>query len=391
MVAALVALGHRRIAFLAGPRSLHVARERLAGYRRGLAAAGHRAGRAPGRGHDVRPRGRRAGRRRAARVGRRLHRDRLRQRPPRAGGDAPPARSWASTCPAAISVAGFDDISVAAITAPSLSTVRLPLRDLGRRGFELATLMLDGTEPTPEVLPTDVVLRDSTGPAPPRPSHARFPHLPPPPPEEPCEPQPARHHRPPVSSPSTPTAGSTRRRTAATSSGCCRRVRSRWRSTRTPARGRTSGPTSASACSASPSRRRATSRSSPGCPRQFTEQAVEEAKRAAGRGRRGLLVFPIPAYQGTPLDPAIPVAYHEAIARGCGLPMVAFQLQPALGGVIFSEETLRRIAAIDNVVALKEASLRRAAVPADPAHDREPAAARSTCSPATTTSSTSRS
>lgn len=88
----------------------------------------------------------------------------------------------------------------------------------------------------------------------------------------------------------------------------------------------------------------------------FTEQAIEEAKRAEGAGARGLLVFPIPAYQGQPLDPAIPVAYHEAIARGCGLPMVAFQLQPALGGVIFSEETLRRIAAIDAVVALKEAS-----------------------------------
>ena len=40
MVAALVGLGHRRIAFLAGPRSLYVARERLAGYRRGLEAAG---------------------------------------------------------------------------------------------------------------------------------------------------------------------------------------------------------------------------------------------------------------------------------------------------------------------------------------------------------------
>lgn len=88
----------------------------------------------------------------------------------------------------------------------------------------------------------------------------------------------------------------------------------------------------------------------------FTAQAVEEAKRAQGAGAQGLLVFPIPAYQGTPLDPQIPVAYHEAIARGCGLPMIAFQLQPALGGVIFSEDTLRRIAAIDNVVALKEAS-----------------------------------
>ena len=88
----------------------------------------------------------------------------------------------------------------------------------------------------------------------------------------------------------------------------------------------------------------------------FTEQAVEEGKRARDAGAQGLLMFPIPAYQGTPLDPAIPVAYHEAVARGVGLPMVAFQLQPALGGVIFSEETLRRIAEIDLVVALKEAS-----------------------------------
>ncbi len=88
----------------------------------------------------------------------------------------------------------------------------------------------------------------------------------------------------------------------------------------------------------------------------FTEQAIEEAKRAEGAGAAGLLVFPIPAYQGTPLDPAIPVAYHEAVARACGLPLIAFQLQPALGGVIFSEETLSRIAAIDSVVALKEAS-----------------------------------
>ena len=88
----------------------------------------------------------------------------------------------------------------------------------------------------------------------------------------------------------------------------------------------------------------------------FTAQAVDEAKRAEQAGAAGLLVFPIPAYQGTPLDPAIPVAYHEAIAEGCGLPLIAFQLQPALGGVIFSEETLRRIAAIDSVVAMKEAS-----------------------------------
>ena len=40
MVAELVRLGHRRIAFLAGPSALVVAQARLAGYRRGLADAG---------------------------------------------------------------------------------------------------------------------------------------------------------------------------------------------------------------------------------------------------------------------------------------------------------------------------------------------------------------
>jgi 4-hydroxy-tetrahydrodipicolinate synthase len=89
---------------------------------------------------------------------------------------------------------------------------------------------------------------------------------------------------------------------------------------------------------------------------QFTEQAIDEAKRAEDAGASGLLMFPIPVYQGTPLDPGVPVAYHEAIARAVPLPMVAFQLQPALGGVIFDAETLRRIAAIESVVALKEAS-----------------------------------
>ena len=45
MVAALVELGHREIAFLAGPRSLFVAGERLAGYPRAHHGVSKRAGR----------------------------------------------------------------------------------------------------------------------------------------------------------------------------------------------------------------------------------------------------------------------------------------------------------------------------------------------------------
>lgn len=40
------------------------------------------------------------------------------------------------------------------------------------------------------------------------------------------------------------------------------------------------------------------------------------------------------------------------------LPIILFQLQPALGGVIYDSETLARLLTLDNVVALKEASFR---------------------------------
>ena len=48
--------------------------------------------------------------------------------------------------PGQVSVAGFDDISTAALTAPSLSTVRLPLREMGRRGFAYADRLLAGDQ-----------------------------------------------------------------------------------------------------------------------------------------------------------------------------------------------------------------------------------------------------
>jgi LacI family transcriptional regulator len=163
MVAALVGLGHRRIAFLAGPRSLYVARERLAGYRRGLDDAGI--------GFDERL----VVRSGFDREGGALGVDTL------LAGDAPfTAISCANDLlalgalgrlatlgidvPGEVSVAGFDDIAIAALTAPSLSTVRLPLREMGRRGFEHADRLLAGGRPERQVLPTEVVLRDSTAP-----------------------------------------------------------------------------------------------------------------------------------------------------------------------------------------------------------------------------------
>src|SRR5262249_47722133 len=68
--------------------------------------------------------------------------------------------------PGDVSVAGFDDIAITAMTAPALSTVRLPLRELGRRGYAHAGGVLAGDEVPFETLPTELVLRASTAPPP---------------------------------------------------------------------------------------------------------------------------------------------------------------------------------------------------------------------------------
>jgi 4-hydroxy-tetrahydrodipicolinate synthase len=86
-----------------------------------------------------------------------------------------------------------------------------------------------------------------------------------------------------------------------------------------------------------------------------TDAAVRQARDFKAAGADALLVFPIPAYLSTPLDPAIPVAYHEAIAE-VGLPLILFQLQPALAGVNYEADVLAAMASVDGVVAIKEAS-----------------------------------
>jgi 4-hydroxy-tetrahydrodipicolinate synthase len=92
---------------------------------------------------------------------------------------------------------------------------------------------------------------------------------------------------------------------------------------------------------------------------RYTAEAVELARDAASLGASGLVVFPIPAFAGELLPPELPFEYHAAIARATDLPIVLFQLQPALGGVIFTPEALRRLLEIDQVVAIKEASFDR--------------------------------
>lgn len=87
----------------------------------------------------------------------------------------------------------------------------------------------------------------------------------------------------------------------------------------------------------------------------FTAQAVALANEAREAGASALLVFPIPAFQGKPLTAEVPYAYHAAVAEA-GLPLILFQLQPALGGIEFTPEVIERLATIELVGAIKEAS-----------------------------------
>jgi DNA-binding LacI/PurR family transcriptional regulator len=62
-----------------------------------------------------------------------------------------------------IAVIGFDDSMLARTTIPSLTTVRQPAEDMGRRMAELLLEQLAGAPPqvVGEILPTELVVRAS--------------------------------------------------------------------------------------------------------------------------------------------------------------------------------------------------------------------------------------
>jgi LacI family transcriptional regulator len=71
--------------------------------------------------------------------------------------------------PGDVSVVGFDDIQSAAYATPSLTTVRQPLAEMGRRGAKvlLERIANRAAEYPPEiVMAPELVVRESTGPAP---------------------------------------------------------------------------------------------------------------------------------------------------------------------------------------------------------------------------------
>jgi DNA-binding LacI/PurR family transcriptional regulator len=164
----LLELGHRRVALIGDPPPefrFDWSRDRTRGYQRALAAAGI----------EVRDEYVREGTR-LPQVARAIAAELLSlpERPTavfaasdtQAIGVLEAARALGIDVPGDLSVIGFDDIEVAAYVG--LTTVRQPLVESGRRGAKvlLDVLARRAVEPLRELLPLDLVVRSTTGPAP---------------------------------------------------------------------------------------------------------------------------------------------------------------------------------------------------------------------------------
>ena len=87
-----------------------------------------------------------------------------------------------------------------------------------------------------------------------------------------------------------------------------------------------------------------------------TAGAVRWGNELKQAGAEALAIFPpFPTFLGNPVPSEMIYAYHKAIADGVGLPMIAFQFPKAFGPD-FPPETLARLAAIPEIIGLKEAS-----------------------------------
>ena len=75
------------------------------------------------------------------------------------------ARAKGLRIPEDISITGFDDIGVASVVTPPLSTVRVPQIAMGQAAAQALLHLIQGDEPVDSVcLPTEFILRGSLGP-----------------------------------------------------------------------------------------------------------------------------------------------------------------------------------------------------------------------------------
>ncbi len=87
-----------------------------------------------------------------------------------------------------------------------------------------------------------------------------------------------------------------------------------------------------------------------------TASAVRWGNELKGAGADALAVFPpFPTFLGNPVPSEMIFQFHKAIGDGVGLPLIAFQFPKAFGPD-FPPDTLDRLATIQQIIGLKEAS-----------------------------------
>jgi LacI family transcriptional regulator len=156
----LVERGHRRIAHVSGDQRQVAARDRLAGYRRALAAAGLPLDEELIQGGSWLPADAVSGARRLLRL----------SDPPTAVFTANDhlalsvievLREHGRRIPEDVAVLGFDDVPLSHELIPPLSTVRIPFTDLGRRAAEILLQIIreKSVEHIAETLPLELVRR----------------------------------------------------------------------------------------------------------------------------------------------------------------------------------------------------------------------------------------
>jgi DNA-binding LacI/PurR family transcriptional regulator len=72
--------------------------------------------------------------------------------------------------PEDVSVTGFNDVSTAQYCEPPLTTIRVPLLDLGMRAMQMVLRARNGERVELEQVGVELIVRESTGPAKPAPA-----------------------------------------------------------------------------------------------------------------------------------------------------------------------------------------------------------------------------
>ncbi|MEM8984504.1 MAG: LacI family DNA-binding transcriptional regulator [Pseudomonadota bacterium] len=163
----LANLGHQEIAFISGHDQHRAVVNRLRGYRDGLANAGiaYRETRVVAGDNTIRS-GAAAAERLLAR--KKIPTAIFAANDEMAVGVIQAANRLGIVVPKQLSVAGFDDSTLARFSSPSLTTVRQPLAQMAECAVAALFADSDGQRPPPgiNVIPATLKIRDSTGPVP---------------------------------------------------------------------------------------------------------------------------------------------------------------------------------------------------------------------------------